>query len=96
MRLLEELDERVGDDLADAADRGQVGVGFRFAIGRRARGDAKSVEGAEMARQEARIGLADMSDAERVDEARERDRAARVDRREEVLRARLAPALALF
>ena len=37
-----------------------------------------------------------MSDAERVDEARQRDRAARVDRREEVLHARLAPALALF
>src|SRR3954447_17298585 len=49
-----------------------------------------------MARQEPRIGLADMRDAERVDEARERDRAARVDRREEILHARLAPALALF
>src|SRR3954454_8229520 len=49
-----------------------------------------------MARQEPRIGLADMRDAERVDEARERDRAARVDRREEILHARLTPALALF
>ena len=45
-----------------------------------------------MARQAPRIGLADMANAERIEEAVESDRAARVDGVEEVARRQLAEA----
>ena len=48
-----------------------------------------------MARQAPRIGLADMANAERIEETVERDRAARVDGVEEVARRSLAEAFPL-
>ena len=59
---------------------------------RRLRRGAQRGEIAEMAREPARIGLADMADAERVEEAVERDRAPRLDRREQIARRGLAEA----
>ena len=44
MRLLEELDDRIGHDLADAADGGQLRIGLRRAIGRGFRRLAQGLE----------------------------------------------------
>src|SRR3954454_10934920 len=96
MALLEELDERVGHDLADTADGDQLGISLRFAIRGRTHAGAQGVERAEMAREQLAPGLADMRDAERVDEAVHRNASARLDCGEEVAHARLAPALALL
>ena len=60
------------------------------AAGRRRRRFAQRVERAEVAREQPRIGLADMADAERVDEAVQVDLAARLDRPHQVADADVA------
>ena len=90
MRLGEEVDQRFGDDRADAVDR----IDF-LAPRLRACGVAQRGEIAKVARQAARIGLANMAYAERIDEAIDRNRATRLDRREYVARRDFAKALAL-
>ena len=80
MRLVEEILDRLGDDVADALD----GVEFlnrAIAFHRLGPFGAFVV----IARQELGRGLADMADAERVDEAVERDIAAAFDARHEIL-----------
>ena len=55
----------------------------------------KRLDVAEMAREPARIGLADMANAERIEEAVEDDAAPRLDRLEEIARRGLAEAVPL-
>ena len=68
----------------DAAERfGGVGA---------ARGAAQRGEIGEMAREPARVGLADVADAERVEEAVEGDAPPRLDRGEQIARRDFAEA----
>ena len=99
MRLGEEPDD-VGRHVgADAVHVEQVGAGrvlggvlFR---GRRLHLAPPFGQRAVVPRQQPRRRLPDLRDAERVDEAVERDAAALVDRRDQLVGADLAPALAL-
>src|SRR5208282_6247524 len=86
--LGEEIGDRLDDDRPNSIDPRQFlgGVGS-------ARGGAQSLPLAEMARQAPRVGLADMANAQRIEETVERDRAARVDRVEQVARRSLAETL---
>ena len=95
MRLAEKIDERLGHDLADALDRGEVAPGLAIAVLRRERGLFEHLRRAEMPRELLRGRFADMADAERIDEAVECDLATRGDRGEKIARARLAEAFAL-
>ena len=96
MPLLEELDDGIGHHgpmppmAVSSACASDAGSAAAFAVSRRCSKVPKW-----RASRRAR-GLAHMRDAEREDEAVERDRAARLDRGEQVLRARLAPALAVL
>jgi hypothetical protein len=92
-RLLVELDDGARDDLADALDSVEIVPGF---AGKRCRLLHRRFEGfigAIGARQQLGGGLADMADAERVDEAVERDAAPLVDRRVKLADADLAEAV---
>src|SRR5271155_711042 len=80
-RLGEEIGDRLGDHRPDALDRRQL---LRRVFG--PGGGAQRLPVAEMTRQPPRVGLADMANAERIKEAVERDRAARVDGVEQVAR----------
>ena len=87
MRLGEEIDQRVDHGLADALDVVEVAVGLAVLAARdRAITAARNAsKRAERLGEVARRRLADMADAERVDEAVERDAAARLDGLEQVL-----------
>ena len=91
-RLAEELDERVGHDGADAVDVDEFPVGLGVSLRGPPRRRPQGREVVEMARQQLRAGLADMRDAEREDEAVERDGTPLGYRGEEVADARRAPA----
>src|SRR5579871_1874636 len=77
--LGEEIGDRLRDDRPDALDRRE----FLRCAGAARRGP-QMLPVAEMARQPARVRLADAADAERVQEPVQRDRPARVDRFEEI------------
>ncbi len=94
--LLEELDHRLGDDGSDAADGGEFGMRLRGRIRSGFRGLAQRFEAVPKWRASS---FAEVSPTcgipSAIDEAIERDGTARLDRREEVACARLAPALAV-
>ena len=81
MRLAEEGDQGIHYRLADALDVVELPVGLAVApaLGRRRRGSAKRFEGAERLGEIARGRLADVPDAQRVDETVEADLAPRLD-----------------
>ena len=87
MRLGEEVGDRLGDHRTDALDGAKL-----LRRVRSAGGGAQRLPIAEMTREPARVGLADMADAEREQEAVQRDRAPRVDGGEEVARRSFAKA----
>ncbi len=91
--LAEEFHQLLGDCRADADDVGEVAARLGADLARRQHLLPPVRETAVVAREQAGIGLADAADAERVDEARERDAAARRDRQREVARRGFAPAL---
>ena len=90
MRLGEEIDQRFGDGRTDAVDRVDLGPALGAERRRAQRGEI-----AEMAREAAGVGFADMADAERIEEAVDGDGPPRLDRREEIARREFAKAFAL-
>ena len=90
----EEADDVGRHVLADAVDVVELAPRLALGVGGVGHRLAPARERAVVARQELRRRLADLRDAERIDEAVERDAAPRVDRVDELLGARLAPALA--
>ncbi len=86
----EALDHRVADLVERVHLRARVGV----ALGEPDAGVMKRLPRSVGAGERARGGVADMADAERIDEAFERDLAARRDRREQVAHGQFAIALA--
>ena len=70
--LGEEVGERLGGGIAEAVDVAEFGSTLGLGIRRRECGDRNSLRCAEMARQAARVGLADPADAECVEEAVQR------------------------
>ena len=89
MRLVEEIDQRLGDDRADALDRRQL---LLAALGHR--GAAQLLDRAEAFEQVARGDDADVADAEAEQEARAVGLALGLDRGEEIVDRLLLPALA--
>ena len=89
VRLVEEIDQRLGDDRADALDGRQLGLA---AFGHR--GAAQLLDRAEAFEQVARGDDADVADAEAEQEARAVGLALGLDRGEEVVDRLLLPALA--
>ena len=73
MRFGEIIAQAVDHGVADLIKRIHVLLGVFVALGKREAGVMKSVPAAVAARQRYRRGLADMADAERVDETLERD-----------------------
>ena len=94
--LVEELHDRFRHYRTDPFDAIDLGEGFRVALRRGGGGLPQSIEIAEVAGEEARIRLADMADAECVDEAIEVDLATRLDRAHQIADARFLVALAGF
>ena len=95
MRLGEKADD-VGRHVgADAVHVEQAGAGRALRVLRRLHLAPPVVERAVMPRQQPRRRLADLRDAERVDEAVERDPPPLVDRGDQLAGADLAPAFAL-
>ncbi len=92
VRLGEEGDQVGGDRRADAVDVDQLAPGVGVRIGGRAHRILPAGERAVVPGQQARRRLADLADAERVDEPVERDGAPRLDRRQQVVDRLLAPA----
>ena len=90
----EEIRQFLGDRRADADDAAEFLACFRPHDGRRQHLRAPVGEAAVMPRQQARVGLADAADAERVDEALQRNVPPRLDRARQVARRHLAPAFA--
>ena len=84
MLLVEELHDRLGHDRADPLDAVDLGERGFVAVRGGGGGLAERIEVAKVARQQPRIGLADMADAERVDEAVELDLATRLDRAHQI------------
>src|SRR5262249_26862940 len=87
-RFGEEISDRLGDHRADALDQGEL---FRCVF--RPRGGPQRRPVPEMAREAEGVGLADVANAERIEEAVKRDRATRVNGAEEVTRRSLAEPL---
>ena len=81
----EEIDDRLGDDRADALDPLELGEG-RFVLRGSGGGVAKRLHRPEAFRQVACRHLADVADAEREQEPVERRPAPGVDRGDEVPR----------
>ena len=97
VRLLEELDDGVGHHLADPLDGVEVLIGLRLrARGRGGDAVAQRFDRSVMAREQLRVGLADMADAERENQPVERDGAPRLDSREEVAHGKIAEPFLLF
>ena len=90
MRLLEEIDDGLRHHVADAVDLVQPLQGVRVG-----HGVAQVLKRAEALGEELGRGLAHMPDAEREDEALERNRAPRFDGREKIGGGLRAPALLL-
>ena len=91
VRFLEELAERLGDRRPDAIDRIQLLARLSIALGRGFHGGTPPLETAIVAGKQARVGLAHVTDAERIDEPGERNAPARLDRPTQVFRLLLAP-----
>src|SRR4051812_40207920 len=96
MRLAEEVGQSLDHDLPDPVDRGELGDRLRFVRAGAAPHVTQGVDRAEMAGEQPGIRLADMADAERIDEPVETDLPARLDRGEQVLGALLPPTLAVL
>ena len=94
MRLGEKADDVGGHVGADPVDVEKVGAGGALRVLRRVHLAPPIGEAAIVPCEQPRGRLADLGDAERVDEAVERDPPALVDRADEVRGAQLAPAFA--
>ncbi len=92
MRLGEEIGDRSRDRRADALDIVELGEGLALPLSRRRAHRLEEGFGrAVVAREQPRRGLADMANAERIDEAVEPDIAARLDGVEEIAAPRVSP-----
>ncbi len=90
VRLGEEIDDSADRRGADAVDGVELGARFEIRRGF-ARALPQRVERAEMAGEAPRVGLADMADAERVEEAVERRTCRRASIAANRLRAEVSP-----
>ena len=96
VRLAEEVGDGLGHHGPDALDGVELAKSRRPGLRRRPRRPPRKVlDASEMPRQHLGVGLADMADAEREDEAVERHAAPRLDGGEEVAHRGLAVALAV-
>src|SRR5262249_34883376 len=93
--LAEETDDILGHVLPDAVDVGELAPGVALPVACRQHALTPACEATIVARQQLRRLLSHLADAERIDEAIERDLAARFDGVAELARALLTPALAL-
>ena len=94
MVLMHEGEDVRGDGGADAVDTDQLGPGVAVAVLRRFHGVAPGVESAIGARQQPSRRLADLADAERINEPLQRHRPAHRDGADQVRRRLFAPAFA--